>query len=342
MEISGYPHYENVCSNILGFYFDPDAEHGMGKLLLTAFFNMVGERAKVTGKDDFIVPTIAGPVNITREHPAYDQKRIDLVIDAETFTIGIENKIYHWEANDFENYASVIDSLGINKVVIKAILCLRAGPNDSEPAGGFIRYTYDELWAHVRNLLGHHMLSASTKWTTYLTEFMTTTKRLTGESPEEKEVTDFFMKHREVIERLVHDRQQLLNRLHGRLKIIEEQVKEAPEFAKYRKVRGLCGANILASHFEVLGRTIGMDLVVGMTGWEFQLWDNGSPPYEILHRLAESEPMQKRFSGVKLLGSSTVLQQWDLHADEIQLLQGVTTGYAALIAAADAITSESL
>ena len=29
MEISGYPHYENVCSNILSFYLNPANEHGL-------------------------------------------------------------------------------------------------------------------------------------------------------------------------------------------------------------------------------------------------------------------------------------------------------------------------
>ncbi len=40
MEVSGYPHYENVCSNILRFYLDPTAEHGLSDLLLSAFLKM--------------------------------------------------------------------------------------------------------------------------------------------------------------------------------------------------------------------------------------------------------------------------------------------------------------
>ena len=27
MEIAGYPHYENVCSNILAFFFDTEEQH---------------------------------------------------------------------------------------------------------------------------------------------------------------------------------------------------------------------------------------------------------------------------------------------------------------------------
>lgn len=34
MQVAGYPHYENVCSNILAFYLDPQEEHGLGDLVL--------------------------------------------------------------------------------------------------------------------------------------------------------------------------------------------------------------------------------------------------------------------------------------------------------------------
>ena len=39
MEIAGYPHYENVCSNFLAFFFDPEGPHGLGSLFLDALFD---------------------------------------------------------------------------------------------------------------------------------------------------------------------------------------------------------------------------------------------------------------------------------------------------------------
>jgi len=36
--ITGYPHYENVCSNILSFYLNPNNEHGLGNLFFSSFF----------------------------------------------------------------------------------------------------------------------------------------------------------------------------------------------------------------------------------------------------------------------------------------------------------------
>ena len=38
--IAGYPHYENVASNILAFYFNPDNEHGLGNLLLHSLLSL--------------------------------------------------------------------------------------------------------------------------------------------------------------------------------------------------------------------------------------------------------------------------------------------------------------
>jgi hypothetical protein len=42
LELAGYPHYENVCSNLLSFYLDPEGEHGLSDLLLRALMNCVG------------------------------------------------------------------------------------------------------------------------------------------------------------------------------------------------------------------------------------------------------------------------------------------------------------
>ena len=333
MEISGYPHYENVCSNILEFYFNPEEEHGMGNLLLAAFFRMTKERHG----ESFIEPSIPKKVNVTREHTAEDQKRLDLMIDSETFIIGIENKISHWEANDFENYARVIDRLGSDKRVIKAVLCLRVNPREEPPKGGFIRYTYADLWKHVRDLLGHRLPEASPKWTTYLTDFMTTTSRLAGETQDEKEVIDFFMKNHELVEQLVEDRQQLLNQIAKKIISLDGVLKGMPELAKYLLGRGIQKTYILVSHFDILGGRVIMDLAGSLKGWNLYLAQNNPPP--VLRRIAESEPMKKRFQGLKIADDHILLQQWDLNATELELQEALVTGFAALIAAADEISN---
>lgn len=39
MEIAGYPHYENACSNILAFFMDPGESHRLENLVLNALAN---------------------------------------------------------------------------------------------------------------------------------------------------------------------------------------------------------------------------------------------------------------------------------------------------------------
>ena len=42
--VSGYPHYENVASNILQFFFDSRAGHGMKDLWLSALLECYKEK----------------------------------------------------------------------------------------------------------------------------------------------------------------------------------------------------------------------------------------------------------------------------------------------------------
>ncbi|MDB6133001.1 MAG: hypothetical protein JWM59_1244 [Verrucomicrobiales bacterium] len=329
MEIAGYSHYENVCSNILKFFFDPQGEHGMGTLLLKAFLAMAG-KAEVT---------VPESVSIRREQPAEDRQRIDLMIDCENFTIGIENKIYHWEANNLDNYSGVIESRGHDKPVIKAILCLKTNPGQEAPKGGFVRYTYARLWSHVRDLLGHHISAAAPKWVIYLTEFMETTTRLAGETQEEKEVTDFFIHHHDAIEKLLSDCRQMERRMAARISNIASQGKEFPQ-TPYLKQRSIYKDNTLASHFTIQGTTIGLDLHSNLKGWFLILFQFTPKTTSVLEPLSRCPSMQSLYPEMRMEHSRYVLQRWDLHATELDLQPALIQALNALIAAADHLSNQ--
>jgi hypothetical protein len=46
LEIAGYPHYENVASNLLAFFLDSEAEHEMGDLVMSALLSSVSIEPK--------------------------------------------------------------------------------------------------------------------------------------------------------------------------------------------------------------------------------------------------------------------------------------------------------
>ena len=84
MEIAGYPHFENVCSNILAFYLQPMNEHGFGTLFLDVLSTLINEGIAIDGQG----------VDVRREEITGNRKRLDLVIESDNYIIGIENKIY--------------------------------------------------------------------------------------------------------------------------------------------------------------------------------------------------------------------------------------------------------
>src|SRR3954454_21989834 len=75
MEIAGYPHYENVCSNILAFFLDPEEQHGLGVLVLDALAH-VGSISTEEG--------VWSNISVEREIPTEAGNRIDILIESDT------------------------------------------------------------------------------------------------------------------------------------------------------------------------------------------------------------------------------------------------------------------
>lgn len=227
MEVSGYPHYENVSSNILAFYFDPFAEHGLKELLVSAFLKMAGVEE---------MPSL-GKVTVNREWGTDEGKRIDLIIDSEAFTIGVENKIKHWLANDLEQYSEVIDRLGHKKnIVIKAVLGLHRIQGTGQLKGGFSSYTYGQLWQQVRAMLGHYISDANPKWVTYLIDFMETITNLTGQNIELQKTDQFFIEHNDLLENMFEMRNSFLKRLNQKVTDLWTMMNKASEAATLHRL----------------------------------------------------------------------------------------------------------
>ena len=82
--VAGYPHYENVCSNILAFYLNPNNNHKLGRLFFSALLESAGHTELID--EEF---------QVDREVCTDKQGRIDILIETNKSVIGIENKIYH-------------------------------------------------------------------------------------------------------------------------------------------------------------------------------------------------------------------------------------------------------
>lgn len=173
-EIAGYPHYENVVSNILSFFFDTTEQHGYKDLYIKSLLNCYLAK---NGRDDISSESIITS-NIEREYSNGSDKRIDLLIDCGSFLVLVENKIYASLYNDLDiytnmanNYLKSTDNEGVP--ILKIVLSLFE-VNDIKQAD-VINVTYDELIKELCKNKSNYPVSG--KWKMFSDEFMENIKR---------------------------------------------------------------------------------------------------------------------------------------------------------------------
>jgi hypothetical protein len=333
MEISGQAHYENVASNILAFYFDPQEEHGLKNLLITAFLEMAGHQGIDLTEVD----------SIQREYPAETGKRIDLVIVGSDFVIGIENKIYHWEANDFENYGRVIDALSTHKsVTVKAVLGLHADARRPALPGDFKRFSYEQFWNYVRKNLGLYLPNANPKWVTYLIDFMETTSRLAGESQPNKEFVDFFLKHHSAIEQLVAERQSLINRLHSYNFAMEANLKSDLEKQECVLKVWVSQRSVFVVDFRIHGNHVAIDLAHTLIDWQLTIFGRDQKSAEFVRFLVTTESLRRCSLQIQPKSSRYLLDTWSIHVTPIELQDKLMQWVNAILAVANEFSDSSL
>ena len=87
MDIAGINHLENNWSDIYAYYFDSNANHGLGRLFIDTLNDLIAEKSHK-------FPLSLNNFTVKREYIAKDDKRIDLLIFNEDEAIIIENKVY--------------------------------------------------------------------------------------------------------------------------------------------------------------------------------------------------------------------------------------------------------
>lgn len=171
MGVSGYPHYENVVSNLLAFFLDSREEHGFGDLwprsLLECALGADTASSEETGDVDREACTPAG-------------KRLDILFSTQTYTVGIENKVFAGLYNDLGEYAKLIESRAREAETqpVGIVLSLHdLSSQQSIEGNGFVNVTYAKLFAAVRSHLGEYLDSADNTWVAYMKDFIYTVEK---------------------------------------------------------------------------------------------------------------------------------------------------------------------
>jgi hypothetical protein len=210
LEIAGYPHLENVASNILGFYFQSSNIHNYGNILFRAVLSFFDSDASTD---------IA--VNVRREDVTAENKRIDLVIETEDTIIGIENKIYHELNNDLKIYWSHLKAIAGEKRVLGIVLSLRAVNLPFDEAH-FINITYDQFLEEIDLLLYKIHNEVTDRYSLFFQDFQETMRNLSRGTTMDYERLEFFKYHRQEIHSLLQEIKQIREEMRAKLKMLAE------------------------------------------------------------------------------------------------------------------------
>lgn len=225
LEISGYPHWEKVYSNILAFFLDPGREHGFGSLFLESLLSIAKYEAIQDSEE----------VEVKTEEYTGTRKRIDLVISTDTLIVGIENKIYNHLHNDLKDYGQRLDALANGqRRVCKLLLGLNL-PNDDQELFGFKPVTYQGYFDEILRRIGPTLIGSSGRYLRFVLEVIETVKHLTEGSAMKPEMLDFFSKHTKDIESLIQEIKNLKDDMRRRIQAIQEDWDISDLQGQYRR-----------------------------------------------------------------------------------------------------------
>jgi hypothetical protein len=284
LEISGYPHYENVCSNILQFYLDPNNEHGLDDLCLNSLLKIIEPETKFDCEI----------VEVFRERPTIKDNRLDLLILTENHSIGIENKVFHFLNNDLEDYAKTIKSFcNESRKPINVILTLNKLTSVEDikkvSSNNFINITYAQLFHTIKNSIGEYLTIENTRYVNHLLDFIKSIENLTTKTMENKELNIFFKNNSDILNELVDNFNGYKKSINQRVVQLQQflsQKEYAPNVQRQWIFEGRC----LVHDYVIKGEyQIAIDTYSNISGWEIQLFGRNPRSGEFLQSVMCNE-----------------------------------------------------
>lgn len=214
MEIAGYPHYENVCSNVLAFFMNPEEQHGLGTLVLDALVSVEGS----ADADN----VIGGNVSVEREVITETGNRIDILIASDDYAILIENKIHAGVNNPFDDYSAYLDHVADGREKHKFLLTLYPTSEGSEWC--FKNLTHKEFVGQIRSLVGSYVSREDTRYLTIFLDFLNTLENLRRGSRMNQEFVKFLARRSDDVETFSTDLQRFRNELREKVKGLQSLV----------------------------------------------------------------------------------------------------------------------
>ena len=273
MEIGGYARSENVCSNLLAFFFDPGAPHGLGSLFLDALLDSSDSAVRET--------SFGGGVSVTREVVTEAGNRIDILIKADACAVLIENKLFAAVANPFGDYAGYMDRLkdetgAAYEDKVKILLTLY--PSNEGREHRFVNLTYADFVGAVRASLGNRLSEAEPRYLPLALDFLNTLENFGKGTRMNQEYRELLAERRGDVEELLEGVNEVRVELREKVKALETSVNTDVD-SKVTHIPwkpDLSLVHFLQTRVRMNERSfIGVQTGVSPGGWEVRIFSRG-------------------------------------------------------------------
>jgi hypothetical protein len=200
--IAGFPHYENVMSNVYQFFFSTESPHGLGTLCLDALGDVLQEKLKTTPWPEHEFKQ----THVRRELRTNNEKRLDLLLhngssehewqDATTLVL-IENKVNHWLNNDLGEYWKFVEQPTSTCRKIGIVLGLKHEPIPEHWQNDWRTVTHLEWARAVEKRLGASLYRAEPRYVTLLLELIENIRHMSA--TDNFQSLQFFQQYRDAI-----------------------------------------------------------------------------------------------------------------------------------------------
>lgn len=265
-ELAGYPHYENVMSNILAFFFNSEEVHGFKTLFISSLIHSIGIN----------FDTNLDTISVEREVMTDNGKRLDILIRTNNKIIAIENKIFANLYNDLGDYSNYLrGQLKENEEEIKLVLSLNKITDAREKAkmddSGFMNVSYTEFTQEIKNRIGLYFEQGNPDYLVHIKDLIKTVENLINPISMNQAVVEFFKKYEEKYWELDAAYQNALSTLTTNIPTLRNMINV--EDFKYKTTQGIWKKATLWHDIILPDKTaIVLEAVVRFKGWYINIF----------------------------------------------------------------------
>lgn len=212
--IAGFPHYENVLSNVYQFFFDTSGPHKLGSLCIDALGDVLNEKSGTAPWPEYALRR----THARRELRTDNDKRLDILLhngpvenewQSADVAILIENKVYHWLANDLGEYWDFVEKQNPNCKKKGVVLGLKRELIPEPWNENWLAVTHLEWAQAVEKRLGSLVYRAEPRYATLLLELVENIRAMTNANESFNATMQFVQQNMTAIQRIEALREEL-------------------------------------------------------------------------------------------------------------------------------------